>query len=141
MNGIDIHEFAKYATIQLNDTHPALAIPELMRLLIDIENFEWDEAWQICTETFNYTNHTLMSEALEKWSVDLLGKLLPRHLEIIYEINFRFLRQVSTRYIGDNDRLSRMSLIQEQPEKMVRDRKSTRLNSSHRSLSRMPSSA
>ena len=120
MNGVDIHEFAKYATIQLNDTHPALAIPELMRLLIDIENFEWDEAWQICTETFNYTNHTLMSEALEKWSVDLLGKLLPRHLEIIYEINFRFLRQVSTRYIGDNDRLSRMSLIQEQPEKMVR---------------------
>ncbi len=120
MIGADIHEFAKYATIQLNDTHPALAIPELMRLLIDIENFEWDEAWRICTETFNYTNHTLMSEALEKWSVDLLGKLLPRHLEIIYEINFRFLRQVSTRYIGDNDRLSRMSLIQEQPEKMVR---------------------
>ena len=120
LNGVDIHEFAKYATIQLNDTHPALAIPELMRLLIDIENFDWDEAWRICSETFNYTNHTLMSEALEKWPVDLLGRLLPRHLEIIYEINFRFLRQVSTRYIGDNDRLARMSLIQEKPEKMVR---------------------
>ena len=120
LNGVDIHEFAKYATIQLNDTHPALAIPELMRLLIDIENFDWDEAWRICTETFNYTNHTLMSEALEKWPVDLLGRLLPRHLEIIYEINFRFLRQVSTHYIGDNDRLTRMSLIQETPEKMVR---------------------
>ncbi len=120
MNGADMHDFSNYATIQLNDTHPALAIPELMRLLIDIENFSWDDAWHICTCTFNYTNHTLMSEALEKWSVELLGKLLPRHLEIIYEINFRFLRQVSTRYIGDNDRLTRMSLIQEGPEKMVR---------------------
>ena len=118
--GKDVHDFAKYATIQLNDTHPALAIPELMRLLIDIENFEWDEAWEVCTQTFNYTNHTLMSEALEKWSVALMGKLLPRHLEIIYEINFRFLRQVSTHYIGDNDRLTRMSLIQEGSEKMVR---------------------
>ena len=118
--GKDLHDFAALATIQLNDTHPALAIPELMRLLIDIENFTWDEAWSICVRTFNYTNHTLMSEALEKWSVALMEKLLPRHLEIIYEINFRFLRQVSTRYIGDNDRLTRMSLIQEGSEKMVR---------------------
>ena len=120
MYGKDPHDFAKYASIQLNDTHPALAIPELMRLLIDLEDFEWDEAWEVCTQTFNYTNHTLMSEALEKWPVHLLGKLLPRHLEIIYEINFRFLRQVSTRYIGDVDRLTRMSLIQEGSEKMVR---------------------
>ena len=119
-NKSDLHEFDREAVIQLNDTHPALAIPELMRLLIDMENFSWDEAWEITTKTFNYTNHTLMSEALEKWSVDLMGKLLPRHLEIIYEINFRFLRNVSTRFIGDNDRLARMSLIQEVPEKMVR---------------------
>ena len=118
--GRDLHEFAGMATVQLNDTHPALAIPELMRLLIDVENFSWDEAWKVCTSTFNYTNHTLMSEALEKWPVALMSKLLPRHLEIIYEINFRFLRQVSTRYIGDNDRLTRMSLIQEGSEKMVR---------------------
>ena len=118
--GKDLHDFDKLATIQLNDTHPALAIPELMRLLVDVENFTWDEAWRICTKTFNYTNHTLMSEALEKWPVALMEKLLPRHLEIIYEINFRFLRQVSTHYLGDNDRLSRMSLIQEGSEKMVR---------------------
>ncbi|MBO4648936.1 MAG: glycogen/starch/alpha-glucan phosphorylase [Lentisphaeria bacterium] len=118
--GKDLHDFAALATIQLNDTHPALAIPELMRLLVDIENFTWDEAWAVCVRTFNYTNHTLMSEALEKWPVALMEKLLPRHLEIIYEINFRFLRQVSTRYIGDNDRLARMSLIQEGSEKMVR---------------------
>ena len=116
----DLHNFDREAVIQLNDTHPALAIPELMRLLIDVENFSWDEAWEITTRAFNYTNHTLMSEALEKWSTALLGKLLPRHLEIIYEINFRFLRSVSTRYIGDNDRQTRMSLIQETPEKMVR---------------------
>ena len=120
LSGSDLHNFDHEAVIQLNDTHPALAIPELMRLLIDVENFSWDEAWSITTKTFNYTNHTLMSEALEKWSVDLMGKLLPRHLEIIYEINFRFLRNVSTRFIGDNDRLARMSLIQEVPEKMVR---------------------
>ncbi len=118
--GADMHDFAKESVIQLNDTHPALAIPELMRLLIDVENFSWDEAWKICTETFNYTNHTLMSEALEKWPTALMEKLLPRHLEIIYEINFRFLRQVATKYIGDTERLGRMSLIQERPEKMVR---------------------
>ncbi len=118
--GGDIRDFPKYAVIQLNDTHPALAIPELMRVLVDEENFLWDDAWAICNKTFNYTNHTLMSEALEKWPTDLLGKLLPRHLEIIYEINFRFLREVATRYIGDNDRLARMSLIEEHPVKMAR---------------------
>ena len=118
--GGDLHNFDKNFVIQLNDTHPALAIPELMRLLIDVENFSWDEAWSITSKTFNYTNHTLMSEALEKWPVHLMEKLLPRHLEIIYEINFRFLRAVATRYIGDNDRLTRMSLIQEGREKMVR---------------------
>ncbi len=116
----DLHKLYEFNQIQLNDTHPALAIPEMMRLLIDVENFTWDEAWDVTTKVFNYTNHTLMSEALEKWSVSLFEKLLPRHLEIIYEINFIFLRQVATRYINDADRLSRMSLIQESPEKMVR---------------------
>ena len=117
---LNMHDFAKHSTVQLNDTHPAIAVPELMRLLIDVENFTWEEATAVCLESFNYTNHTLMSEALEKWSVALIGSLLPRHLEIIYEINFRFLRHVSTRYIGDNERLARMSLIQEGSEKMVR---------------------
>ena len=120
MYGDSMKDFPKYAVVQLNDTHPALAIPELMRILIDEENFLWDEAWAICTQTFNYTNHTLMSEALEKWPISILEKLLPRHLEIIYEINFRFLREVATRYIGDNERLSRMSLIEEAPVKMAR---------------------
>jgi len=119
-SGLSIHDFSKYNVIQLNDTHPALAIPELMRILIDCEGFQWDEAWTITSKTFNYTNHTLMSEALEKWSVELMSRLLPRHLEIIYEINFWFLNQVSEKYAGDSDRISRMSLIQEYPEKMVR---------------------
>ena len=119
-NQIDLHEFQFANVIQLNDTHPALAVPELMRLLIDCENFSWDEAWEITSKTFNYTNHTLMSEALEKWPVHLMEKLLPRHLEIIYEINFRFLCRVSAKFMGDNDRVARMSLIQEYPEKMVR---------------------
>ncbi len=118
--GGSLKDFPNYAVVQLNDTHPALAIPELMRLLVDEEDFSWEDAWDICTRTFNYTNHTLMSEALEKWSVGLLESLLPRHLEIIYEINFRFLRDVSTRYIDDNARLERMSIIEEYPVKMVR---------------------
>ncbi|MBO5761194.1 MAG: glycogen/starch/alpha-glucan phosphorylase [Lentisphaeria bacterium] len=116
----NLEDFANKAVIQLNDTHPALAIPELMRIFVDLEGFEWEKAWNICTKTFNYTNHTLMSEALEKWPVELMNKLLPRHLEIIYEINFRFLREVSTRFIGDTGRIERMSLIEEHPQKMVR---------------------
>jgi starch phosphorylase len=109
----------KYA-VQLNDTHPALAVAELMRLLLDDYLYEWDAAWAIVRHTFAYTNHTLLPEALEKWSLPLFGALLPRHLEIIYEINRRFLETVAARYPGDADRLRRLSLIDEAGERYVR---------------------
>ncbi len=101
------------AAIQLNDTHPVLAIPELMRLLMDLEDLEWEQAWEITTRTFAYTNHSVMPEAMERWPVSLLAKLLPRHLEIIYEINARLLDAVSRLHPGDLDRLARISLIEE----------------------------
>ncbi|MBD3240520.1 MAG: glycogen/starch/alpha-glucan family phosphorylase [Chitinivibrionales bacterium] len=106
--------------VQLNDTHPALAVPELMRLLIDEHHLEWTEAWRITSNTFAYTNHTLLPEALETWSLPLFARLLPRHLEIIYEINRRFLDKVRRRYPGDTARMARMSLIDEAGEKRVR---------------------
>ena len=106
--------------LQLNDTHPSLVIPELMRLLLDREGLGWDQAWTLTTASTGYTNHTLLPEALEKWPVSMLGRLLPRHLQIIYEINGRFLQDVSCRHPYDGDRLSRMSLIEEGPEKHVR---------------------
>ncbi len=109
----------KYA-MQLNDTHPALAVAELMRLLVDDHLLDWDMAWDITTRTFSYTNHTLLPEALEKWPVALLGRILPRHLEIIYEINRRFLDEVRQRCPDDPGRLARMSLIDEGGERYVR---------------------
>ncbi|MGV1099288.1 glycogen/starch/alpha-glucan phosphorylase [Thiovibrio sp. JS02] len=112
--------FADQIAVQLNDTHPAIAIPELMRLLLDEECLAWDMAWRICVDTFAYTNHTLMPEALETWPVDLLGRVLPRHLEIIYEINRRFLDEVAARHPGNPDLLREMSLIEETPVKKVR---------------------
>ncbi|MEW6221196.1 MAG: glycogen/starch/alpha-glucan phosphorylase [Thermodesulfobacteriota bacterium] len=112
--------FPDEVAIQLNDTHPAIAIPELMRLLVDQEGLGWDEAWGITVRTFAYTNHTLMPEALETWPVELLGRILPRHLGIIYEINRRFLGEVARAFPGDPERLARMSLILEGPEKRVR---------------------
>jgi starch phosphorylase len=106
--------------IQLNDTHPAISIPELMRLLIDIHGLKWDDAWDLTTRTFSYTNHTLMPEALETWKVSLFEHVLPRHLAIIYEINFRFLRKVMHTFPGDNDLLRRISLIDENGDRRVR---------------------
>lgn len=106
--------------IQLNDTHPALAIPELMHLFLDRFHLPWEEAWEMSTNIFAYTNHTLLPEALESWPVKLFEKLLPRHLQIIYEINHRFLKEVSHHYPGDVDILKRMSLIGEEGEKNIR---------------------
>ena len=109
------------AAIQLNDTHPAIAVAELMRLLVDDENLAWDDAWSICQKTFAYTNHTLLPEALEKWSVPLFEKVLPRHLQIIYEINRRFLEDhVAKQWPGDIGKLAEMSIIQEGAPKMIR---------------------
>jgi len=112
--------FADKIAIQLNDTHPAVGVVELMRLLVDEHCVEWDEAWDITRKTFAYTNHTLLSEALERWSVDLFGRLLPRHLELIYEINFQFLAEVQKKYPGDMTKLRRMSLIEEGDDQKVR---------------------
>jgi starch phosphorylase len=113
-------EFPDKVAIQLNDTHPAIAVAELMRILVDEELLEWDEAWAITERTFGYTNHTLLPEALERWAVPLFERLLPRHLLIIYEINRRFLRMVQTHWPGEVSRLARMSIIEEGPVKHVR---------------------
>ena len=115
-----IREFAEKFAIQLNDTHPSLAVPELMRLLIDVHDLGWDEAWDLVRRSVSYTNHTLLPEALETWPLPLIARLLPRHLEIIYEINRRFLDEVRTKFPGDEARIRRMSLIGEDGEKQVR---------------------
>ncbi|KAG7660592.1 GPH1 [[Candida] subhashii] len=109
-------KFPDQVAIQLNDTHPTLAVVELQRILVDLEGLEWNEAWSIVTSVFAYTNHTVMSEALEKWPVDLVGKLLPRHLEIIYEINFYFLKYVEQKFPGDRALIRSVSLIDENPK-------------------------
>lgn len=113
-------EFPDQVAIQLNDTHPTLAIVELQRILIDLEGLEWDEAWNIVTNTFGYTNHTVLPEALEKWSVPLIQHLLPRHLQIIYDINLFFLQSVERAHPGNRDLLGRVSIIEESQPKMVR---------------------
>ncbi len=113
-------EFANKVAIQINDTHPAIGIAELMRLLVDVHQLDWDKAWEITQNSFGYTNHTLLPEALERWSLGMFGSLLPRHLQIIFEINRRFLEQVRLQYPGDNERVARLSLIEEGAEKKVR---------------------
>ncbi|KAF2731304.1 glycogen phosphorylase-like protein [Polyplosphaeria fusca] len=113
-------EFPNQIAIQLNDTHPTLAIPELQRILVDIEGLEWDDAWSIVQKTFGYTNHTVLPEALEKWSVPLMQHLLPRHLQIIYDINLNFLQFVERNFPKDRDLLGRVSIIEESTPKMVR---------------------
>ena len=109
----DIYSLSEFAAIQLNDTHPALAVAELMRLLLDERDMTWDDAWSITTSTLAYTNHTLLPEALEKWSVSLIGRVLPRHLQIIFEINARFLDEVKRKWPDDVDRVRAMSIIEE----------------------------
>ncbi len=117
---IELDRFHEKFAVQLNDTHPAIAVAELMRLLVDQEFLGWDKAWEITQKTLAYTNHTLLPEALERWQVQLFGDLLPRHLEIIYEINLRFLDAVRIKFIDDPDRLARMSLIDESGDRYVR---------------------
>ncbi len=118
--GRPLDQFHEKWAVQLNDTHPAIAVAELMRLLLDVHEMDWDTAWRVTQNTFAYTNHTLLPEALEKWPVGLFGHLLPRHLEIIYEINRRFLDEVRVKFPGDDARVARLSLIDESGERYVR---------------------
>ncbi len=115
-----VHNLADKVAIQLNDTHPALAVVELLRLLLDEEGLSWEEAWEIVTATCAYTNHTMLPEALETWGIELFGELLPRHLQLVHEINRRFLEDVRGRWPHEGDRAARMSLIQEAPYRAVR---------------------
>ena len=114
------HDFPDQVAVQLNDTHPAVAILELMRILMDAEGLGWEEAWDITVKTFGYTNHTILPEALEKWPVSLFSRVLPRHMQIALEVNRRHLEDVSLRWPGDEQRLRRMSLIEEEGEKRLR---------------------
>jgi starch phosphorylase len=116
----DWSTFPDKVAIQLNDTHPTMAVPELMRILLDDAQLGWDQAWDITQRALAYTNHTLLPEALEKWPLAWFEMLLPRHLEIIFEINRRFLDGVRARFPGDAERLRRMSLIEEGPERKIR---------------------
>ncbi|ODQ82675.1 glycosyltransferase family 35 protein [Babjeviella inositovora NRRL Y-12698] len=113
-------EFPQQVAIQLNDTHPTIAVVELQRILIDVEQLPWVEAWGIVTATFGYTNHTVMAEALEKWPVDVFGRLLPRHLQIIYDINFYFLKEVEQKFPSDREITGRVSIIEESSPKQIR---------------------
>ncbi len=119
-NNTDWNLLPDKVAVQLNDTHPTISIAELMRILLDDAGLGWDQAWSITQRTFGYTNHTLLPEALESWPVSWFEDILPRHLEIIYEINRRFLDQVRGRYPGDEARVASMSLIEERPAKKVR---------------------
>jgi starch phosphorylase len=117
---LPLEKFHEKFAVQLNDTHPAIAIAELMRLLVDEYVMPWADAWTVTRKTFAYTNHTLLPEALERWSIEVFGRVLPRHLEIVYEINARFLDEVRIRFLGDEARIARLSLIDESGERYVR---------------------
>ena len=117
---LPVTKFHEKFAVQLNDTHPAIAIAELMRLLVDDALLSWGEAWNVTCRTFAYTNHTLLPEALERWSLQVFGRVLPRHLQIIYEINAQFLEEVRIRFLGDEARIARLSLIDESGERYVR---------------------
>ncbi|MCK4674891.1 MAG: glycogen/starch/alpha-glucan phosphorylase, partial [Gammaproteobacteria bacterium] len=119
-DGTDYSSFAQFNVFQMNDTHPTIAVAELMRILMDEKQLLWDEAWEITTKTMAYTNHTLLPEALERWPVTLMQRLLPRLMEIIYQINKLFLHDVALKWPGDNDRQARMSIIEEGDNKQVR---------------------
>lgn len=118
--GLPLEQFHEKFAVQLNDTHPAIAVAELMRLLIDEHHLDWEQAWSITQKTFAYTNHTLLPEALERWPIDLFSRLLPRHLEIIYEINHRFINEVRIKFPGDDLKLAQLSLIDESGERYIR---------------------
>lgn len=120
INHKTFNKFAEKTAIQLNDTHPVIAVPDLMRILIDEEGLDWDKAWEITVKTFSYTNHTVVPEALEEWSESIMGELLPRHLQIIYEINRRFVEFVREFYTTDNAIISKLSIIRDHPEKKIR---------------------
>ena len=117
---IPVENFHEKFAVQLNDTHPSIAVAELMRLLVDVHGVEWDQAWEVTQKTISYTNHTIMPEALERWPVSMFARLLPRHMEIIYDINARFLAEVRERFPGDNARIQRMSIIDESYDHHVR---------------------
>ena len=119
-NNADWNTLPEKVAIQLNDTHPTMAVPELMRILLDEAHLGWDQAWSLTQRTLAYTNHTLLPEALEKWPVAWFEMMLPRHLEIIYEINRRLLDSVRSRFPGDEGRVARISLIEEGASKHVR---------------------
>lgn len=115
----DIHKFYEKATFQLNDTHPTVAVAELMRVLLDEEHLEWDEAWEVTTKTCAYTNHTIMSEALEKWPIELFSRLLPRVYQIVEEINRRFILEIQKKYPGDHEKVRKMAIIYDGQVKMA----------------------
>ena len=120
INHKTFNKFAEKTAVQLNDTHPVIAIPDLMRILIDEEGLDWDKAWDITVKTFSYTNHTVVPEALEEWSESIMGELLPRHLQIIYEINRRFLEYIREFYTTDSSIIAKLSIIRDHPDKKIR---------------------
>lgn len=116
---VDLHDMGKYFAVQMNDTHPAIGVAELMRLLVDTKHFSWDEAWTVVTAVFGYTNHTVLPEALERWPIPIFQELLPRHLEIIYEINRRFIAMIKEKGVSDEG-IRNMSIIDEAGCRYVR---------------------